>query len=319
MYRLFQNRVGSGELRLDAAESNFLKRQLEYVDTQTYKQLYANMIGRTLVPTKSDIPVWAQVHTWREMDLVGTAKIITSMGDDLPRADVSRRETTKFIKMLGSSYGYNWDELQAAAAFDTNLEADRAFAARFAIETQIDILFASGQANIGLEGLLNITGSRTFTLGTKAKGGLTWGTIAAPNATGEEVAADLMGIAADANENSQGLVQQFDILLPIGQYNYAAQKRLTATDSTKALAFALTSPFIRSIKPWFRCKQAGAASADRIACYANDPMMICGVVPLEYTPQPAQQRNLEWVVNTIAKCGGVCARYPFLVSYADGS
>lgn len=322
MRQLFHREAGStGDMRLDAAESAFVKRELEYVDKETYKQLYASLIMRSLLPIKSDIPVWAQVHTWREMDMVGKARIITSMGDDLPRTDVFKREVTKTIKTVGGAYGYSWDEMQASAAMGTHLDTDRAFANRFDLESEADKILAYGNAQFGLEGLFTLSGTTAFTLSDKAKGGKTWGTIAAPNATGMEVAADLMGFAAAAVEASIGKIAQVDIVLTIEAYNYAAQKPLSSTDSTKALAFALSSPFIRSITPCWRAKASlsdGALANDTMLAYPNDPMVLAGVMPLEYSPQPAQQVNLEWKINTILKCGGAVSRYPYLIFKATG-
>ncbi len=322
MKRLFFREGGStGDIRLDAAESAFVKRELEHVDKETYKQMYASLPMRGLMPIKSDIPPWAQVHTWREMDMNGKARIITSMGDDLPRTDVFKREVTKTIKTVGGAYGYSWDEMQASAAMGTHLDTDRAFANRFAIESEVDSILAYGNAQFGLEGLFTLSGVTSFTLADKAKGGKTWGTLAAPNATGLEVANDLMGFAAAAVEASIGKVAQVDIVLPIEAYNYAAQKTLTSTDNTKALAFALSSPFIRSITPCWRAKASlsgGALANDTMLAYPNDPMILAGVVPLDYTPQPAQQRNLEWTINAISKCGGAVSRYAYLVFKATG-
>lgn len=320
---LFRPRHGStGSLTLDAAETVWLTNELRAVDKVTYKQLYPALLARQLIPTKSDIPTWATTHMWREMDITGRAKIITAMGDDFPRTDVSKREVVKTIKMVGGSYAYNWDELQAAASQpDGRIDADRAISNRFNVENEVDFILAYGNAQFGLEGLLTLSGTRTYTLANKNAGGKTWGTLAAPNATGKEVAYDLMGFAEDVVDNSIGAITAVDIVLPIEAYGYAAQKEMSSLDTTKALAAALASPFINSIRPWYRCRASysqGALSNDTMVAYPMDPMILAGVVPMEYTPQPVVQRNLEWTINAMAKCGGVVARYPYCVSKATG-
>lgn len=321
---LFRRDGGSNpdDLRLDAAESAWLKRELEWIDTEVYKQPYVGLQMREILPSSKNIPEWAKVHTWREMDMFGKAKVITAMGDDLPRVDIAKREVTKTIKTVGASYGYDWDEMLAASSQPgMHLDADRAFACKFAVESQVEDILAYGLSDHGLEGFFTLSGINTFTLGDKAKGGKTWGTLAAPNATGLEVYNDLVGGATFTVTNSKGVIEKVDIVLTLDAYAYAAGKPLSATDQTKALQAALSSPFINSIRPAYRATAAasnGSLANDTMMFYPKNPMFVCGVNTREYTPQPAQQKNMEWVINATAKCGGAVTKYPYLVTKATG-
>ena len=197
---------------------------------------------------------------------------------------------------------------------------------RTASEQLVDQILATGNADNGLFGVLNQDSTAlpaaqrvsTYTLGTKAVGGLSWGTLAAPKATGQEVANDLIGAASKIVETTEGIWSQLNIVLPIPQYNYAASTRLNAINDTTALQFALKSGFIASIRPWYQCSGAGANSTDRMAIFPSDPMVLGGIVPMEWSPQPAQQKNLAFVVPCMASCGGVVVRYPVAMLYADG-
>lgn len=307
---------------LDASESIWLNRDLEWIDKQVYMQPYVQGQAMDLIPSKQDIPAWAKVHTWRETDGVGRAKILTSMSQDFPRSDVFRKEVTKTIQMIGDSYGYTWDELQATASQpDQHLELDRAQFCRYACEEKRDEILSYGAPAFNLEGLLTLSGTRTFTLADKAKGGKTWGTLVAPNATGREVAYDIMGFAEDVIDNAKGVIRQVDIAMPIEAYGYAAQKEMSATDNTKALTACLASPFISSITPWYRCKAAdsgGFLANDTMIAYPKNPMFVCGINPMPYTIFPAQQKGLEWLIYAALKCGGVICKFPYLVSKATG-
>lgn len=314
-----------GALTLDASESSWLARDLEYIDKQVYMQPYVEGQAMELIPSKQDIPAWAKVHTWRESDGVAKAKVITSMGRDFPRSDVFRREQTRTIQMVGDSYGYDWDEMQAAAAQpDTHLDLDRAQFCRYAAEEARDQILSYGAPAFGLEGLITGTfggGTRTYVLADKAKGGKTWGTLTAPNATGREVAYDLMGFAQDVVDNAKGFIRKVDIVLPIEAYGYAANKEMSATDNTKALTAALASSYISSITPWYRCKAAdsnGFIANDTMVAYPKNPQFLAGINPMPYTIFPAVQEGLEWVIRAALKTGGVICRYPYLISRAVG-
>jgi hypothetical protein len=305
--------------RLDAAESVFFKRELEAIDKRVYDKKYPQLIARSLIPTISGVSPYQKVYTWREFDKKGSAKVITDYADDLPRIDVSGEEFSQLIKTVGDSYWYSLDEVQAAKGMGTPLDEMRAMAARYFIESKVDSILATGDAATGMKGLLNLANTTSFTAGTKTAGGLTWGTLVAPNATGAEVAQDIMGLVSKLNETTKGLWSKFKIVLPLEQYNYAAQIRMSTLGETTALEFVLkVCPFIESITPWVKCDGAGAGSTDRMMAYPFDEMVLGALVPSEFEILPAQERNLAFVVNCKATVGGVICRYPVAVAYCDG-
>jgi hypothetical protein len=312
--------------RLDQGESAFFLRGLESVDQKAYLKRYPMLIARQVIPTFESVEQWASVYTWREYTPVGSAKILHNAADDLPSVDVTGAEFSQVIKDCGGSYQYTLKEIKRAAAMNSQLDSMRVETCRTSTEQLLDSLLALGDANHKLNGILSLDSTSItsanrvtlYTLSTKAAGGTAWGTLAAPVATGQEVANDLIGIAAGLVDSTNGIWGQFNIVLPIAQYNYAASTRLNAINDTTALDFALKSGFISSIRPWYQCKTAGGSGATRMACFPSDPMVIGGIVPQEWTPQPPQQHNQAFVVNCLASCGGVVCRYPVAVKYADG-
>lgn len=306
------------QLRLDASESVWFNRELEYIDKQVYETIFPDNIGRTLIPTQQGIPDWAKTYTWRMFEKFGQAKIVANMADDIPRADVSGSEATKIIKPVTSSYGYDLFEIKAAAATNTKLDALKAMAARFAIETEVDDILANGDSVHNLSGLLNLASTTTYTLGTKAAGGKTWA-VATPDEIADDIAGAINAIL-DAMKGAGGPVfRKFQIVIPTAQYGIIAQKRMGDGSNTTILSFLLNNnPFIDSIESWHHCDAAGAGSTDRMAIYPKNPLVLAGIVPMEYTTMPPEQRNLEYVVNALSTCGGVVVRYPVAVCYADG-
>ena len=305
--------------RLDASESVYFQRELEIVDARLYEVKYASLQARSLIPTQPGIPEWAKVYVWRETDMVGTAKYIGNMADDLPMSNVLGAENTKIIKPCGGAYGYDLFEIRASAALGTSLDVMRATACRRSVEQLVDTTLATGSAAHNLQGLLNLANVPTFTPGTKTGGGLTWGTLTALNATADEMALDLMGIASARHEATKGLYGKFTIILPLVQYNVAAQVRMGDASDMTVLQFVLkTSPYIEAIVPWHLATGAGAGSTDRMVCYPRDLEVLAGLVPMDFSPQPVERKNLKFVINCLASCGGVILRYPVAMAYGDG-
>lgn len=305
-------------LRLDAAESVWFSRQLEAVDRQIYDVVFPENKARQFLPTQQGIPDWAKVYTWRMFEKFGRAKIAANMADDIPRADVTGVESSKVIKPVTSSYGWDIFELKAAAATGMPLDALKAQAARFAIETESDRILALGDADHGLEGLLALSSTTTYTPSTKVAGGTTWAV-----ATSDEIVGDLFGICQaiiSAMKGAGGPVfTRFQIILPIEQYALIAQRRMGDGSDTTVLKFAqANSPWIESIEPWHLTNGAGSMGVDRMVAYPKNPLVLAGIVPMEFTTQPPEQRNLEYVVNCLSTTGGVVVRYPVAVAYGDG-
>ena len=304
--------------RLDASESAFFARQLEHVDKTLYETVFPENKARKLIPTQPGVPDWARVYTWRLFDKFGRAKIISNTADDIPRADVSGAEESKIIKPVAASYGWDVFEIKAAAATGTPLDALKAVSARFAVETEIDRILMLGDSDHGLIGLLGLSNTTSFTPADKAAGGKTWAV-----ATPDEIIADVSGAIQairTALKNAGGpSFQRFDIVLPIAQYSKISQTRLGDGSDTTILKFLLESnPFVNSIEESHHSDGAGAAATDRMTVYPRNPLILAGIVPMEFNTQPPEQRNLEFVINAMASTGGVVARYPVAIAYGDG-
>ena len=111
----------------------------------------------------------------------------------------------------------------------------------------------------------------------------------------------------------------FTLLLPVEQYAQIAQQRLGDGSNVTVLQFMLASnPFLADVQPWFRCEGAGAGATDRMVLYPKTSQVVAGLVPMEFTPMPVEQRGINYIVNCLASCGGVICRYPFAMIYADG-
>lgn len=305
--------------RLDATDIVYFRRQLEFVDTAIYSEQLPENRARALIPTYPNVPDWARSLNWRMFKMVGKAKIVANNADDIPRADAQGEEDVRIIKPVASSFAYDIFEIKAARATGMPLDQLRGIAARFAVETEIDEILARGNTLHKLTGLLNQPNVATYTLADKGAGGKTWAV-----ATPAEIVADIFGMVSQVIANMKGaggpLFQRFVIVMPIAQYALISQMRMGDGSDTTILRFVLqNSPWIEAIEPWHLCQGAGAGDTDRIAVYPRNPLVVAGIVPMEFTTQPPDLRNLEYVINGLATCGGTVVRYPVAMIYADGS
>jgi hypothetical protein len=312
------NEFGHTQVRLDASETTFFHRQLEAIDKRLYTVQFPQLLSRRYIPTQPDVPEWVSTYTYRMYDLVGSAQIIGASADDLPRADAHGDEESQVIKRLGAAYAYNIFEIRAAAAAGVPLDAMKASAARLAIGQKIDSMLAIGDSNHRISGLLSLPGITSVTPVTKTGGGTTWA-----NATPAEIIEDVSNLVSSVidglNQAEGELSFRYVLLIPVQQHVKIATTRIGDGSDKTILRFILeNNPWLESIEPWRYCSTAGSGGVARAVLYPRSEMVVAGLVPMEFQTLPPQQRNLEYVIDCVASCGGVVVRYPIAIRYMDG-
>ena len=301
----------------DANETLFFERQLESIDERLFEVKKKELVYREFIPVNNSVSAGANSYTYRQFDKVGMAKVISNFADDMPRADVFGSEFISPIKTLGASFGYNTQELRAAAMANTPLDAMKADAARRAIHEKESNVAWNGDDDSGLPGFLNNANIPVVATLTGA-GGFTWALK-----TPDEIILDVNVIVTKIREDSKGLFEGDTLLMPIAQYNIIANTPRSSTSDTTILEF-ITKPgnsFGLSRVAWIADELDLAFTGeteDGIILYQNDNEVLEQIIPLEMTTLPVQERNLEFVVNVESRHGGTVVRYPVACAIMSG-
>ena len=127
----------STEIRNDEV-GIFLARELETILARSFEVEYADIKYSSLIPISTEVGPGADSYTYRVFDKQGSMKVIQDKAQDLPRADVLRKEVTHQVRSLGASFAYSIQETRAAALVPgMNLEQRRANAVRRAYEEKV--------------------------------------------------------------------------------------------------------------------------------------------------------------------------------------
>lgn len=307
---------------LDAAENAFLERQLEFLKARVYERRYPEFKARRLIPVSHEVPSGAESIAYEEYDGVGVARLLASYADDLPRADAKATKVVSPIKGIGSSYGFNLQEIRAAAMAGKPLQQQKASRAARAVEQVQDSVAAVG--GFGLVGLLSVPNANVYTIpnGATATAAPNWIRAAGGNPGGKtptEILADMNGIAQYVVNQTGGVERPDTMVMPEEQFGHISVTRIDATLETTILQhFLKTNPYIKFVEGWSRCKAAGAAGADRLCVYRRDPDFITLEIPQEFEQLAPEQRGLETIVACHARTGGVLCPYPMSIAYGDG-
>lgn len=297
---------------LDADESIFFLRQLEFLKSRSYDVKYATLKIRDLVPLSFEAGPGAESITYEQFDQVGIAKIVSNYATDFPRADVKGKEFTSIVKSLGSSYGYNVQEVRSANFAGKPLVQRKADSARRAVaQKENDIgFFGDSVANLGgwltNPNIPDVALTNGDWLGT---------------ATPDQVVADLNNLAHTVVDQSLGVEAAQTLLLPIKYLTFLAATPRSSTSDTTILNFFLgNNGFITDVD-WVNeldaSRSKGNLAKDTAIVYDRNPNAFTYEIPQEFETFPPQEKGMEFVVHVHERVGGVIIYYPLSQAKTD--
>lgn len=299
---------------MDVNEGFFFQRELEHIKARSYDVLYPALKARQLFPVSNEAGKGVETITYRTYDQVGRAKILGSGVDDMPRADVSGRETSRPVKSLGLSYGYTLDEIQASQLTGKALDQRRASAVRRGVEETMNDLTFFGDATAGIVGLFD---NPDITSGAVA--GAVW-TAKTP----DEILTDINTLMSDIF-NSTNMVEQPNTLLisPAQWSHIMTTARSPNSDTTIAQYVVNNSYYIKSMDDIIAVNELAQVNnpgiaGDAMVAYDRNPDKLQLEIPVELEMLPVQHRNLEFIIPTRARFSGLHVYYPRSVSIATG-
>jgi hypothetical protein len=292
------------DTRLDNNVGVFLARELETILQRTFEVEYADIKYSSIIPISTEVGNGASSFTYRVFDKQGSMKVISDKAQDLPRADVLRKEVTHPVRSLGGSFAYTVQETRAAAMVPgMNLEQRRANAVRRAYEEKVQEIAYFGDAASGMKGFFNndqvdkLVPSVWF-----------------DTATTDEMLELLNEGPTRLVQNSNMKEMPDTMLVPYNVYRIISTRpRSTTSDTTVMEFFLRTNPMITSIEPINELeatKSFSYLSKDRIICYNRNPDKLQLHIPQPLEFFPPQLRGLEYVVPAHSRIGGMALYYP---------
>lgn len=303
------------EMLRNDADGVTLGRELDYVKTKAYDVKYTELSGMRVVPVSREVPVWAESYTYRMWDEVGYAKIISNYADDLPRVDIYGKEYTARVRSLGDAYGYNLQELRAVAHTGISLDTRRATVARKAVDRKLNNIIWTGDADFGLQGMLTHPNLTHATASIKAAGGTSW-----DKATGMEMYADVATAINGVAERSQDIHRTNKVILTSRRQQKLTQTFLSLEGTGTLTVFGAIKqnfPDVTFVTA-FELQGKAAGGTDMMIAGDFDLDNLSHEMVEDFNQLPAQARNLEWVVNCIARTGGVNVRFPLAYTIVEG-
>jgi len=318
--------MASEGTRFDSAgdAAVFFARELDFVKAQSYDVEYPELTALSLLPVTSEADPGAETVTYYTYDKTGLAKVIDNYSTDLPRADVNGKPTSAIIKSLGVSYGYSAQEMRASRMAGKSLDVRKAEAARYAVDSQTNIIAWRGDEESGLMGILSAGQSiPVYAIEAgKESGESSW-----LKKTADEILDDVNNMSKLTARLTKNVERPDTLCVPADVYMHLSTKRIPETSAT-VLKFLLdNSPYIKDIvsaaeldddsvetNPYADYEEgAGAAFM-----FKNDKKKICLENPMPFYQYPIQAQGLEVVVPCESRTAGVIVYYPLSCLIAVG-
>lgn len=304
---------------LDANESAFFARELEFIKAKSYDIKYPALKATSLIPVSTEAGPGASEIAYQQFDQVGIMKIISNYADDLPRSDVFGEEFTSKVKSLGGSYGYNVQEIREAALVGRPLNSRKAASVRKANDLKVNRIAWFGDAKAGLLGMLNQPNVPAAAAADPG-GGTAWSTK-----TAAQILKDMNDAVTAVEETTKGVEIPDTILIPVAQNRIIGTlQNSTASDTVVREFFLKNNPeitqieWVNDLKDVTPLPSGGAGTKDVMIVYKKDPDILTLEIPSPFEQFPAQERNLEFVVPAHSRIGGVIVYYPLAINIVEG-
>lgn len=287
---------------IDSSSQIYFARELEFIKAKSYDVQHQDLEARMHLPVSSEAPEGSATITYQTYDMIGAAKIINAYADDLPRADVYGKETTIPVRAIGSSFGYNRDEILQAQMAGKPLDQRRANAVQRAWEEVVDEIAWNGDAASGLLGFLNHPNVPTLASTT------TSGWIAA---TADEIIKDVNTMVAQMVKTTRKKERPNTLLLPVDvELHISGTPRSPQSDVT-IREMLLRIKYIDNI-------ESINELTNEARLYNKNPDKLQLEIVKELEFLPPQERGLELIVPAFGKTGGTNIYFPISILKTTG-
>lgn len=290
---------------LDASQSAFFQRELELIEQRLYEVKFPGLEAEMLLSNRVQVPAGVTKYTFRLFDKRGDAVPFAGSEDGAPMVDIDGEEQSANLMSYVDAYGWNVEEIAAAAHAGMPLMDMKARLARQKIAEALNKLALMGNSAHGIEGLFSLSNTQSFVIAGGA-----WSTK-----TVDAILTDMFGIVDTIPNNTFSIENPMVMVLPKSVLRFISTKRNSATDRSVTELFAMARPDVRLVGANY-LDTAGAGSTTRAVAY--DPSQVQWLVSFPFEALPVEQQGFKFVVNCRGRAGGVITPYPKSVLYADG-
>lgn len=305
-------------------------RELEDVLKEIFETEYAELRAREFMPERSVSPE-ALTFTYRMTNRVGAADIINENGSNIPKVDVEAKEWQQPIVTWGASYDFTIFDQMRSGRLGISIDSLKAEAARWACEYKLEQLAATGDATMGLVGLVNapgVAGTTQLSTGTWLAQIASIPTASPTNATppavvvAQAIGGDIGAMMNQIFAQTQGIHTATNILVPVSIYNALKTTPQSPGFTSKNLLTYLEELTGLEFDCWPQLNNADVAGTSgvhgMVVVYKKDPKVLNLMMAQQFTQLPPQAVKMAWEINCYMRGGAAQVRYPLAITFMKG-
>jgi hypothetical protein len=295
-------------------------RTLTYVKQQVIEKEYDDLYWRQMAPIATDAPWWSSSVENNYKEVAGEA-VWTEDGftGSLPEVEVDTASAPKPVRTAMSAFSFTPMELARATALGMPLKADKAMAARRAIEEKLETANIFGVTALGINGFLTSGQGVTMTEVAPDTGGdHLWS-----GKTVDDIIKDIVTCVYAPVLASKGRYIPNRLILPLTAVKDLVGTKLSTVSDSNAYEFVISKiPFIRQenimvVGTW--AETAGTGSTRIMAAYnSSDAQAVEFDLVQDFTMLAADVSSLKTLINCQARTAGITIKKPLSMSLYYG-
>ena len=293
----------------DSDALGYLISQLAHVEARVWERKYVAIMYPDLLPVSFEAGEWATSIEIHYTDDFAVGKFIGAGGDDIPYAQTETGRDIVPVRPAGIGYEYTLEELRQSEFLGLPLDARKANAARRGYEEHAQRVALFGDADRGMEGMLNHS-----TISTAASATTLTAALAGGNPRDDSAA--LINEPLNAVwEDSKGIELPDTVLMPLDHFGRLATTRLGTVNDTTILEYIQTKNiFSQQTGQPLRIKPIPQLT-DSLMAYSSSEDVMVYHIPLVLRFLPPQPVGLKFRIPGEYKLAGVEVRYPGGATY----
>lgn len=295
------------------ADTMLLEQDLENIDNVLYEAKEEELIARTILNTKTDIPSGAETYGYDKLSKEGSAKVTAFGANDIPLVDADLERMQQKIVSIENGFKIKKQELRAAREAGRAVEPTKAGVARRIIAERENELVFVGDSQLGLEGLVNATGLNTYDVPQDSDSdGTEW-----QYKTGLEIISDIR--EARKKVNSVDGQSADTLVLPGDQYQELEKPVNDYNTGTVMSYLDEMGWFDRIVETSYLVDADPGGSNDVGLILDTSPENMQLLLPLDIQRgDPFTERNGDQTFALEERCGGVAVRFATAICRFDG-
>ena len=298
-------------------ELNRISRLFNTIINETYGLDRENLDALSLIPAQTGVGMWLRSWSYKIVNEMGVAKLISDYRDDFPPISRGVEIKTNDIREWGLSYGYSEFELMQWLTAGIDLSRDEADTARRKIDEKVDEVLFVGDKEANTTGFLNNPNIPLVVVPTGTSGG-----TAIKGKSLTEIIATFQAMIDTVRTNTHRTVKADTVLLPHDAFVYLSTTPKDEKGGDITILEYLQKVFKgQGIVNWRECSKlddAGVDGATRAVIYKYSPSVVTRCLPIPFKQDAPQKDSLYYKVPCYCRVGGVAFKNIHAVAYADG-